>query len=87
MERYEANILCQHSQTSIQHVQRGFVILMKLKNLPYLSPYINSVYQNLSQVKSSILFRLGRPLAIGYYTRHPVLKVGDVKLGKMGIRT
>ena len=24
------------------------------------------------QVKSSILFRLGRPLAIGYYTRHPV---------------
>ena len=31
------------------------------------------------EVKSSILFRLGRPLAIGYYTRHPVIKMGDDK--------
>ena len=28
---YEANTLCQHSQTPIEHVQRGFEILMELK--------------------------------------------------------
>ena len=32
-------------------------------------------------VQSSILFRLRRPLDIGYYVRHPVINMGHEKMG------
>ena len=46
MERYEAKSLCQHSQTSIEHVQLVFEILMKLKICPISHNTLTFVYQN-----------------------------------------
>ena len=75
MERYEAKPLCQHSQTSIEHVQWVFEILMKLKICPISHhTYINFVYQKLMYIEGCNSFKwkdMKLNLSVSIH-RHPI---------------
>ena len=50
-ERYEANTLCQHSQTPIEYVQWVFEILLELKIGPISHHTLTFVYQDLMYIE------------------------------------
>ena len=54
MERYETNTLCQHSQTSIEHVEGVFEILMKLKICP-ISHHTLTLYTRIKCILRAVI--------------------------------
>ena len=54
---YEANTWWYYTQTSVHHFQWVFKILRINCNLPYLLPYINSLYQNLMYIEGCNSFK------------------------------